>query len=340
MDDPYDIDKAFGKWHEKNLNINPLLLNAEQSTTSTTIKSLKKLHLLSKSNNSIVWKAWLNNESYVSLKIYYKKNHILWNNEINIFKTLDHSSVIKFLCHDEYKNELTQEIEYRLITQYHEYGSLQDYLNLNILSLHDCLVLLTTLVNGVVYLHTERYDEKNMLIKPMIAHRDIKSANVLIKHDKTACLTDFGVALNLSQKILSRNDFVQIGTIRYMAPELLVGVISHTRESLLKVDVYAIALVFWEILSRCEEYPCNNKKYLSPFDEYINEQRITLETMYDLVIGAKKRPIIIRTSIKNQILHQIFDVIEEAWDQEPDTRLTAHSLAVKFQLFLSQVSSL
>ena len=36
-----------------------------------------------------------------------------------------------------------------------------------------------------------------------------------------------------------------------MAPEVLEGAISFTKDSFLRIDVYALALVLWEILSRC-----------------------------------------------------------------------------------------
>jgi len=44
---------------------------------------------------------------------------------------------------------------------------------------------------------------------------------------------------------------VQVGTRRYMAPEVLDGSINFCPESFLKIDVYASALVLWELLSRC-----------------------------------------------------------------------------------------
>jgi hypothetical protein len=36
-----------------------------------------------------------------------------------------------------------------------------------------------------------------------------------------------------------------------MAPEILEGAIMFSRESLLRVDVYALGLVIWELISRC-----------------------------------------------------------------------------------------
>ena len=42
----------------------------------------------------------------------------------------------------------------------------------------------------------------------------------------------------------------QVGTSRYMAPEVLEGAISFQREAYLRIDVYAFALILWEVASR------------------------------------------------------------------------------------------
>ena len=43
----------------------------------------------------------------------------------------------------------------------------------------------------------------------------------------------------------------QVGTLRYMAPEVLEGAVTFSRGSYLKIDMYALGLVIWEMISRC-----------------------------------------------------------------------------------------
>ena len=43
----------------------------------------------------------------------------------------------------------------------------------------------------------------------------------------------------------------QVGTRRYMAPEVLEGAINFTRDAFLRIDMYACGLVLWELLTRC-----------------------------------------------------------------------------------------
>ena len=44
---------------------------------------------------------------------------------------------------------------------------------------------------------------------------------------------------------------VQVGTHRYMAPELLDGALSFNRDAFQRIDMYACALVLWEMVNRC-----------------------------------------------------------------------------------------
>ena len=47
----------------------------------------------------------------------------------------------------------------------------------------------------------------------------------------------------------------QVGTLRYMAPEVLEGAVNlrDCETALKQVDMYAMALVLWELASRCAD---------------------------------------------------------------------------------------
>lgn len=44
---------------------------------------------------------------------------------------------------------------------------------------------------------------------------------------------------------------LQVGTRRYMAPEVLEGAINFQRDAFLRIDMYAFGLVLWELAARC-----------------------------------------------------------------------------------------
>ena len=80
---------------------------------------------------------------------------------------------------------------YWLVFDYHSNGSLYDYLQRNIISLEQFCDLAESAACGLAYLHG---DDVN---KSPIAHRDLKSKNILVKSDLTCVISDFGLAVKL-----------------------------------------------------------------------------------------------------------------------------------------------
>ena len=113
------------------------------------------------------------------------------------------------------------------------------------------LQLAHTTASGLVHLHTEIFGTQG---KPAIAHRDIKSKNILVKKNGQCCIADLGLAVMHSQRDNKIDMGVnnKVGTKRYMAPELLDETLNpESFDSFRRVDVYALGLVLWEITRRC-----------------------------------------------------------------------------------------
>lgn len=132
-----------------------------------------------------------------------------------------------------------------------------------------------------MHLHEEIPANKADGYKPAVAHRDFKSKNVLLKADMSACIADFGLALIfhpgkpcgdthgqvyishmytfiITCKVQYIFCHLKVGTRRYMAPEVLEGAINFTRDSFLRIDMYACGLVLWELASRCTVQDVNS----------------------------------------------------------------------------------
>ncbi|NXS41115.1 TGFR1 protein, partial [Balaeniceps rex] len=76
-----------------------------------------------------------------------------------------------------------------LVSDYHEHGSLFDYLN-----------RYTVTVEGMIKLALSTASDVLLLLffltgKPAIAHRDLKSKNILVKKNGTCCIADLGLAV-------------------------------------------------------------------------------------------------------------------------------------------------
>jgi activin receptor type-2B len=75
-----------------------------------------------------------------------------------------------------------------------------------------------------------------------------------------------------------------------MAPEVLEGAINFSRDAFLRIDMYACALVLWEVASRCREIgPA--LQYRLPFEAETSPHP-TLEEISDLVVHRKAGPTI------------------------------------------------
>lgn len=76
-----------------------------------------------------------------------------------------------------------------LITHYHEHGSLYDFLQRQTLEPQLALKLAVSAACGLAHLHVEIFGTQG---KPAIAHRDLKSRNVLVKSNLQCCIADLG----------------------------------------------------------------------------------------------------------------------------------------------------
>lgn len=145
----------------------------------------------------------------VAIKIFPCEEHASWKNEKEIFSDADlkHDNVLHFLTAEERKAQR----QYWLITAYHPAGNLQEYLIHHVLNWHDLWVLGGSLACGVAHLHSDHTSCGRS--KVPVAHRDIKSSNILVKSDLTCCLCDFGLALRLDNN-LSIDELANSGQVK------------------------------------------------------------------------------------------------------------------------------
>ncbi|XP_023133819.2 TGF-beta receptor type-2 [Amphiprion ocellaris] len=260
----------------------------------------------------------------VAVKIFPYEEYASWKNEKDIFSNTDlrHENILQFLTAEERKVEK----QYWLITAFHPRGNLQEYLTCHVISWEELHVLSSSLARGVAHLHSDRLPCGRP--KVPIVHRDLKSSNILVKNDLTCCVCDFGLGLCLDSS-LSVDDLAnsgQVGTARYMAPEVLEARLNlENIESFKQTDIYSMALVLWEMTSRCEAIG-EVKDYEPAYGSKVREHPC-VESMKDNVLRDRGRPEIPDSWLQHQGVAMICATIKECWDHDPEARLTAHCVA-------------
>ncbi|KAJ8320021.1 hypothetical protein KUTeg_001608 [Tegillarca granosa] len=248
-----------------------------------------------------VWRGRYHGEN-VALKIFLSRDEASWARETEIYNTclLRHDNILGYYASDmTSRNSCTQ---LWLIMQYHENGSLYDYLHRTVLDHYSMLLLAHSAAAGLVHLHTEIIGNKG---KPAIAHRDIKSKNILVKKNGTCCIGDLGLAVTHSQETntIDVGNNNKVGTKRYMAPEVLEDKLNtYFFDSYKAVDVYAYGLVLWEIARRCVTGGMV-EDYQPPFWDVVPSDP-SFEDM------------------KKVILNSTAKLIQECWSQKPKARHT------------------
>ena len=214
----------------------------------TVARTIKITELIGNGRYGQVYLGYYQGEP-VAVKKFFSRDENSWCRETEIYNTLllRHDNILGFFASDMVSNNGVTELW--LITQYHQNGSLYDYLTQEAVSPKVMLQMSISTCSGLAHLHTELFGTQ---AKPAIAHRDMKTKNVLVKNNLTCCIADFGLAVFRNQNEMNIPTNPKQGTKRYMAPEILNETINmKSFESFKQVDVYALGLVLWELCRRC-----------------------------------------------------------------------------------------
>ncbi|XP_032067942.1 serine/threonine-protein kinase receptor R3 [Thamnophis elegans] len=286
----------------------------------TVARQITLVECVGKGRYGEVWRGIWHGEN-VAVKIFSSRDEQSWFRETEIYNTvlLRHDNILGFIASDmTSRNSSTQ---LWLITHYHEHGSLYDYLQCTVLDVETCLRLATSIICGLVHLHVEIFGTQG---KPAIAHRDLKSRNILVKNNKQCCIADLGLAVMHSQS----NDYLDIGnnprvgTKRYMAPEVLDEQIRmDCFESFKRTDIWAYGLVLWEIARRTIVNGII-EDYKPPFFDLVPADP-SFEDMKKVVCIDQQTPTIPNRMFSDPALSSLAKIMKECWFQSPPARLTA-----------------
>ena len=180
-----------------------------------------------------------------------------------------------------------------MIMEFMEGGDLYRLINdkENIYGEEILIKILFDIAWGMNFLHT---------LSPPLIHRDLKPPNILIKHTtnkwKYICkIADFG--LSTRQYLTSLKERA-VETPIWLAPEILSG-----GKYSLKSDVYAFAIICYELIERKLPYENIEYRFLSELEQQI--------------IQGKRSDL---TGVRKRFLPEISELIECCWHPNPNSR--------------------
>ncbi|CAF0981082.1 unnamed protein product [Didymodactylos carnosus] len=311
-------------------------------------KEVTLLYPLAKGRHACVWLGDISNQNR-ALKMFTTRYESEYNRERAIYENVltCHPNILSFFGADLYSNGINT--FYMIITEYHELGSLQNVLSKSkSITIDTLMKYSTSAANGLQHLHSTKY-ATNDRCKPRMAHCDIKSSNILVKSNGECCLSDFSWSIQCdpnTQKIIdpSIKTRGQVGTVIYMAPELLNNTFRYEQiTSYQQADIYSFALVLWEMFNCTSTTMTDSSiEYSLP---YVNQLPLitnpTLNDVRDIVCQKEIRPVLDQMKCnQNEVLLAYSNLIRECWSKCPDERRSASSLQRKlYQIQQNTISS-
>ncbi|XP_049281461.1 TGF-beta receptor type-1 isoform X3 [Anopheles funestus] len=283
-------------------------------------RQIQLVEVIGKGRFGEVWRGRWRGEN-VAVKIFSSREECSWFREAEIYQTimLRHENILGFIAADNKDNGTWTQLW--LVTDYHENGSLFDFLTARCVDPDTMLEMAYSIATGLAHLHMDIVGTRG---KPAIAHRDLKSKNILVKSNFTCCIGDLGLAVRhiVATDTVDIPSTHRVGTKRYMAPEVLDETINvYQFDSFKRADVYALGLVLWEIARRCNVDGIYDE-YQLPFYDVVQPDP-TIEEMRKVVCVDQQRPSIPSRWIACETLHAISKVMKECWYQHPAARLSA-----------------
>ncbi|KAG6443150.1 TGF-beta receptor type-1 isoform X1 [Manduca sexta] len=281
-------------------------------------RQIQLVDIIGKGRFGEVWRGRWRGEN-VAVKIFSSREESSWFREAEIYQTvmLRHENILGFIAADNKDNGTWTQLW--LITDYHENGSLFDFLTARTIDSLTLVKMALSIATGLAHLHMDIVGTKG---KPAIAHRDLKSKNILVKSNLTCVIGDLGLAVrhNVCSDSVDVPTTNRVGTKRYMAPEVLdESMDTRQFDPYKRSDVYSFGLVLWEIARRCGVMP---DEYQPPYYDCVPPDP-ALEDMRRVVCTEKRRPNVPNRWHSDPVLSAISKVMKECWYQNPAARLTA-----------------
>ncbi|CAF4331692.1 unnamed protein product, partial [Adineta steineri] len=126
---------------------------------------------------------WMN-KTVIAIKVFPAHDEPSWQREVFIYETLglNHENILRFITADHI--DVSGYTEHWIATEYHSNGSIYDYLHNHTITVPIMIKMMHSIVSGLFHLHTPIDSARG---KVSLAHRDLKTKNILVKQDLSCC---------------------------------------------------------------------------------------------------------------------------------------------------------
>ena len=169
----------------------------------------------------------------------------------------------------------SQEMNY-IVMEYVEGTDLKDYIRQRG-ALHpiEAVRIMMQIVSAIAAAHQNR-----------IIHRDIKPQNILIDREGNVKITDFGIAVALSDTSLTQTNTL-LGSVHYLSPEQARGGMAT-----IQTDIYALGIVLYELLTGRVPFDGESavsialKHFQEPLPPVVNPTVMVPQSLENIVLKA------------------------------------------------------
>lgn len=296
-------------------------------------RQIQLVHTIGQGRFGEVWRGRWRGEN-VAVKIFGSREERSWFREAEIYQTvmLRHDNILGFIAADNKDNGTWTQLW--LITDYHANGSLFDFLNRSTIDVPGMIKMALSIATGLAHLHMEIVGTQG---KPAIAHRDLKSKNILVKSNGTCAIGDLGLAVrhDITTDTVDIPLNNRVGTKRYMAPEVLEESMNMNHfDAFKRGDVYAFGLILWEMARRCNVGGMYDE-YQLPFYDCVPSDP-SIDEMRKVVCHDRTRPVIPNRWHACREIIPLLRIMHECWYHNS----TARPTALRIKKTISSISSL